>query len=76
MTQPFSTEGNALATSLICAALLEKLVSTGALNNGNVEALLRTARQALGNGPVRASGETDAAKLIDGLIARYAAKQV
>ena len=76
MDQPISSEGNALATSLICASLLEKLVSVGALSNADVEALLRNARQSLGTSPVRASGETDAVRLLDGLIARYAAKQI
>jgi len=76
MDQPFSSEGNALATSLICAALLDKLVSVGALSAGNVQSLLQTARQTLGRGPIRPIGEADAAEIIGGLIKRYAAKQV
>jgi hypothetical protein len=76
MDKPYSTDGNALATSLICAALLEKLVASDMLTRDDVAGLLRNARNALGGGPVRAVGDLDAARLIDELIGRYTAQNV
>ena len=72
MDEPISTEGNALATNLICEALLRTLIAAELLTPDDVSGLLRSARSALGSGPVRAAGETDAARLIDSLISRYA----
>jgi hypothetical protein len=63
---PISPEGNALGSSLVLAAPLEKLVAKGTL--GGFEA------EALGSGPTRNIGETDAARLLDSLISRFAAK--
>jgi hypothetical protein len=76
MDKPYSTDGNALATSLICAALIEKLIASDLLTRDDVAGILRNARNALGSGPTRAAGELDAARLIDDLIGRYTAKNV
>ena len=72
MDTPYGTDGNALATSLVCAALLEKLVARDVLTRSDVGGLLRNARNALGSRLAGTAGELDAAGIIDGLIKRYA----
>jgi hypothetical protein len=76
MEQPFSPEGNALASSLICTALLQKLVAQGILTRSDVIDLVRNARNALGSGAIRPDGALDAARLLDDIAKRYAAQSI
>jgi hypothetical protein len=74
--QPYSTDGNALASSLICAALLEKLVAKSILTRAEVADLLRNARTGLGSGEARPAGHLDAARLIDDVTDRYITQRI
>ena len=76
MDQPYSTDGNALASSLICVALLDKLVAKGVLARGEVADLLRNARSALGSRETRPAGAHDAARLLDDVTDRYIAQRI
>jgi hypothetical protein len=71
MDMPYSTDGTALASSLICAALLEKLVAKSILTRGEVADLLRNAKVGLSSGEAPPSGALDAARLLDNIADRY-----
>lgn len=71
MEMPYSTDGTALASSLICAALLEKLVAKSVLTRGEVADLLRNAKVGLSSGEARPAGALDAARLLDEVADRY-----
>jgi hypothetical protein len=76
MDEPYSTEGNALGSSLVCTALLDKLVAKNILTRSDVVDLLRNARNALGSGATRPAGALDAARLLDDIAKRYAAQSI
>jgi hypothetical protein len=76
MDKPYSTDGNGLAASLICAAMLEKLLDTGTFTRSDVIDLLRDARGVLGNGPFATTNQLNAVHLIGDLIDRYSAQSI
>lgn len=71
MDIPYSTDGTALASSLMCAALLEKLVAKSVLTRGEVADLLRNAKVGLSSARTRPAGALDAARLLDEVADRY-----
>ncbi len=69
MDKQYGTDAEALASTLICTALLDQLVSKTILTRDDVRKLLRRARNALE--PTSVAREIDAGWLIDKLISRY-----
>jgi hypothetical protein len=74
MEMPYGTDAEALASSLICVALLDQLIIKRILTGQDVSGLLRNARNALD--PPTTQRETDAGWLIEKLISRFTPQNV